>query len=230
MDDDTKFNEWGIKNILDIKNSLELLNIFQTFYYTTGRLPLSKGLLIIPDGDAPAGEDKVNMKNLYDMFRHTYSHGLVSLPFLGVIHYYFDATDRHLIKNALTELYGNLYYITLSGARNFEFENVSDLTARISFLIKSESKHNIKRQEKEDRENSYSINNNVSFIPKTSDPLDVVIDILDENIEDKKATHPYLPPQAQSAETIEVEMQAIDNEFAQLKEQFDRVGNVAAEQ
>ena len=58
----------------------------------------------------------------------------------------------------------------------------------------------------------------------------MVIDILDENIEDKKATHPYLPPQAQSAETIEVEMQAIDNEFAQLKEQFDRVGNVAAEQ
>ena len=160
----------------------------------------------------------------------TYSHALVSLPFLRVIHYYFDTTDQHLIKNALTELYGNLSYITLSGARNFEFENVSDLTARISFLIKSESKHNIKRQEKEDRENSYSINNNVSFIPKTSNPLDVVIDILDENIEDKKATHPYLPPQAQSAETIEVEIQAIDNEFAQLKEQFDRVGNVAAEQ
>ena len=39
-----------------------------------------------------------------------------------------------------------------------------------------------------------------------------------------------MPPQAQSAPTIELETQAIDNEFAKLIEQFDRVGIVAAEQ
>ena len=50
------------------------------------------------------------------MFRYTYSHGLVSLPFLGAIHDYFDATNEQLIKNALAELYSNLSYITLSGA------------------------------------------------------------------------------------------------------------------
>ena len=133
MDDDIKSNGWGVRNILDIENSPELLNIFQTFYHTTGRLPLSNGLLIVPDGDAPAGENKVNMKSLFDMSRHTYSRGLVSLPFLGVIHYYFDATDQQLIENALTELYGNLSYITLSGARDFEFDNISNLTARIIF-------------------------------------------------------------------------------------------------
>ena len=72
MDDDIKSNEWGVRNILDIENSPELLNIFQTFYHTTGRLPLSNGHLIVPDGDAPAGENKVNMKSLSDMFRHTY--------------------------------------------------------------------------------------------------------------------------------------------------------------
>ena len=80
MDEDIKSNRKGVKNILDIENSLELLNIFQTFYHTAGRLPLSNGLLIVPDGDVPVGEDRVNMKSLYDMFRHTYySHGLVSL-------------------------------------------------------------------------------------------------------------------------------------------------------
>ena len=98
---------------MDIENSLELLNIFQTFYYTTGRLPLANGRLIVPDGDVPEGDDRVNIKCLYDIFRRPY-HGLVSLPFLGVIHYYFDATDQLLIKNALTELYRNLFYITLS--------------------------------------------------------------------------------------------------------------------
>ena len=37
MDDDIKSNGRGVKNILDIENSLELLNVFQTFYHTTGR-------------------------------------------------------------------------------------------------------------------------------------------------------------------------------------------------
>ena len=148
MEDDTKSNGWGVKNILHIENSSELLNVFQTFYHTTGRLPLSNELLIVPDGDAPAEEDRANMKSLYDMFRHKYLHGLVSLPFLGAIHYYFDATDQRLIKNALTELYRNLSYITLSGDRDFEFNNVSDLIARISFLIKSASMQNTKNVER----------------------------------------------------------------------------------
>ena len=39
-----------------------------------------------------------------------------------------------------------------------------------------------------------------------------------------------MPPQVQNAPPIELETQAVDNEFAKLKEQFDRVGNVAAEQ
>ena len=196
MDEDIKSNRKGVKNILDIENSLELLNIFQTFYHTAGRLPLSNGLLIVPDGDVPVGEDRVNMKSLYDMFRHTYySHGLVSLWFLGAIHYDFDATDQRLIKNAITELYRNLSYIALIGARDFEFNNISDLIARISFLIKSASKQNTKNKEREDQENAYKIYNSILFVPKTEDPLDIVIDILDDNTENKKTTRPYLPPQ-----------------------------------
>ena len=50
--------------------------------------------------------------------------------------YYFDTTDQHLIKNTLAELYRNLSYITLSGGRDFGFNNVSDLLARISLLRK----------------------------------------------------------------------------------------------
>ena len=196
MDEDIKSNRKGVKNILDIENSLELLNIFQTFYHTAGRLPLSNGLLIVPDGDVPVGEDRVNMKSLYDMFRHTYYlHGLVSLRFLGAIHYDFDATDQRLIKNAITELYRNLSYIALSGARDFEFNNISDLIARISFLIKSARKQNTKNKEREDQENAYKIYNSILFVPKTEDPLDIVIDILDDNTENKKTTRPYLPPQ-----------------------------------
>ena len=74
------------------------------------------------------------MKNLYEMFRHTDSHGLVSVPFLGALHNFFSGKELHQIKNALTELYQNLSYTTLSRARNFEFDATSDLVARVSFF------------------------------------------------------------------------------------------------
>ena len=115
----------------DVNNAEDFMTIFQTFYELTGRLPLSNGLLVIPDSDQPPGEDRVNMKILYEMLRYTNSHGLVSLPFLGLIQYYLEKNNHLLTKNALTELYSNLSYITRSGATDFRFEAVSDLVAKL---------------------------------------------------------------------------------------------------
>ena len=123
------------------------MNIFQTFYQLNGRLPLSNGLLVIPDGDPPPGEDRVNMKSLYEMFQHTNSHGLVSLPFLGTLQYYLEKNDFSLIKDSLTELCSNLSYKILSEARDFDFNAVSDLIAKISYLLKTATKSNIKDSE-----------------------------------------------------------------------------------
>ena len=85
MDNDIKANGWGIKKITDVNSAEDFMTIFQAFYQLTGRLSLSNGLLVIPVGDPPPGEDRVNMKSMYEIFRHTNSHGLVSLPFLGLI-------------------------------------------------------------------------------------------------------------------------------------------------
>ena len=147
IDDDIKSNGWGIKKITDVNNAKDFMTIFQTFYQLTGRLPLSNGLLVIPDGKPPPGEDRVNMKSLYEMFKHTNFHGLVSLPFLGLIQYYLEKNDFSLIKNALTELYSNLSYITLSGAREFDFNALSDLTAKLSFLLKHATLKNMRETE-----------------------------------------------------------------------------------
>ena len=68
------------------------------------------------------------------------------------------------------------------------------------------------------------------YIPKSTDPLETLIDILDEDIKHKKTTHPNVPPQAETALTIEIETQALDDEFTKLKEQYNKVDNVAAEQ
>ena len=219
-----------IKRISNVENSLDLINVFQTFYQVTGRQPLSNGLLVVPDGDPPPGEERVNMKSLYDMFRHTNSHGLVSLPFLGALQYFFERNDFSQIKFALTELYSNLSYITLSGARDSNFTAISDLTAWISFLLKSATRSNIAEMEKPDRENTYKINKRVSFVPKIEKPLDVVINDLDEPIGHKKITHPHVPPQVQTADEIDIETQAANNEFAELKAEYNRINDAAAEQ
>ena len=63
MDDDIRANGKGIKKISEVSDAQELMKIFQNFYTLTGRLPLSNGLLDVPDEDAPPGEE-LNMKHL----------------------------------------------------------------------------------------------------------------------------------------------------------------------
>ena len=58
LDDNIKTNWWGIESIVDIQNSFELLRIFQLVYYLNGRLPLTNGLLPVPDGETPPGAKK----------------------------------------------------------------------------------------------------------------------------------------------------------------------------
>ena len=137
IEEDMKVNGWGtVEKISEINDSIRMLNLFQDFYTSTGRLPAFNGLLVVPDGDTSENSNKVNMKNLYDLFKNTKSHGLVSLPFLGLLLHFFESEkDLYLIKNATTELYKNLSYMTLSGARNLEFEAVSDFIARLSELM-----------------------------------------------------------------------------------------------
>ena len=76
------------------------------------------------------------MRHLYDLFKNTNSHGIVSLPFLGLIQFYLEENDNTLIKNSISGLYYNLSYMTLNGARDFKFEAVGNLTARLSILLK----------------------------------------------------------------------------------------------
>ena len=230
MDEDINSNGWGIKKITDVDNAEDFVNIFQTFYQITGHLPLSNGLLVIPDGNSLPGENRVNMKSLYNMFRDTNSHGLVSLPFLGILQYYLEKNDLSLIKKALTELYSNLSYITISGARDFHFTALSDLIAKSFFLLKAATRSNIQDMDKSDIQNSYNINKERLFVSKKEDPLDVVTDILDEPVEHKKLMHPYVPPQVQTADVIETETRQVDNEFAKLKAYCDQINDAVTEQ
>ena len=95
-----RINGWGsVEKISEVKDSMRMLNLFQDFYTATGRLLTFNGLLVVSDGDAQPGENKVNMKQLYDLFKNTGSHGLVSLPFLGLLLHFFESSqDLKFIK------------------------------------------------------------------------------------------------------------------------------------
>ena len=88
------------------------------------------------------------MKQLYDLFKKAGSHGLVSLPFLGLLLQFFESSqDLEFIKDPTTELYKNLSDMSLSGARNFEFDAVSNFIAHLSFIIKGNTIENTKMRE-----------------------------------------------------------------------------------
>ena len=70
----------------------------------------------------------------------------------------------------------------------------------------------------------------VFFNPKIEDPLDTVIEILDDpDAEHKKEMFPYVPPQVQTPKEIETETKVVDDEFIDLKTKFDEVNDVVTE-
>ena len=227
FDEDISANGWGIKKISEVSDAQERLKIFQDFYTLTGRLPLSNSLLVVPDGDAPP-EEKLNMRHLYDLFKNTNSHGIVSLPFLGLIQYYLEENDHSLIKNATSELYFNLSYTTLSGTRNFRFDDVSELTARLSILLKHATLWNKHLREIENETLAKKINDERSFEVKIEDPLDEVVEIIDvPDTEHKKSMFPFVEPTVETADEIETNQQIIDDDFIDLQTKFDQVNELS---
>ena len=230
MNENIRANGWGIKKISEVSDSQEMLKIFQDFYSLTGCLPLSNSLLVVPDGNAPP-EEKLNMRHLHDLFKNTNSHGIVSLSFLGLIQFHLEENDHTLIKNAISELYDNLSYVTLSGARDFKFEAISDLTARLSVLLKHATLGNEKLREIENEKAQRLINEKAVFEPKTEDPLDDVIEIIDlPDVKHKKSMFSYVEPTVETADEIDAKQKIIDTDFIDLQNEFNKVNDVATEQ
>ena len=68
-------------------------------------------------------------------------------------------------------------------------------------------------------------------MPTTEDPLDTVMEILDEPyVEHKREMYPYVPPQLQTADEIETETALMDDKFFDLKTKYDEINDVATEQ
>ena len=120
--------------------------------------------------------------------------------------------------------------MTLSGARDFKFDAVSDLTAWLSILLKHATLRNKKMREIENEIIAKKINDDRIFEPKIEDPLDDVIEIIDQpDPEHKKSMYPYVKPTVQTADKIDKTQKLIDDDFIDLQTKFDKVNDVATE-
>ena len=169
------------------------------------------GLLIVPGGEVPEGEEKDRN-----------SPGLVSLQFLCALGIFFGV-HKSIPKSAITELYS---YETLSGARDFYFPAVSDLISEVSFQIKHSTLLNGKRKE-EDNESNLKIKED-DFFERPDQFLEEVVEDLFKNR--KKIEHPYVEPQVQVAEIIDIETKKEDDEFFDLEKKINVIDNAAIEQ
>ena len=109
-----------------------------------------------PDGEIPPGSEKISLKSLYETFKDTKSHSLVSLHFLSVLNIFFG-WDMRLSKDTITEFYKNLLLETLTGQQKIEFEKISDLTVHINFKMEHSKLSNLERKDKCNVENNEKV-------------------------------------------------------------------------
>ena len=92
------------------------------------------GRLPVPDGEIPPGARKTSLKKLYELFKDTKSHGLVSLQFLSALNLFIGGSVENS-KNAMSEIYHKLTYETLSRAIEIRFEWISNLVSCIKYKL-----------------------------------------------------------------------------------------------
>ena len=233
LDDDLKANGWRVKPILKIEDYIELLNLFQLFYYFNGRPPLTNGLLLIPDGETPDSSEKISIKTLYEMFKDTKSHGLVSLQFLLALNINFGE-DVSLSKDTITELYKNLSFRPLSGGQQIEFEKMSDLTAHINFKMKHSILSNLDDQDLAAKKKMKMLRKH-EFFKKSSDEDNFEESIIEDLINNepykyKKIEDPYVKPTVKDAVTIKNETNKEIDDFLKVASEFNKIDKAATRQ
>ena len=122
----------------------------------------------------------------------------------------FFGANISLSKNALTDLYYNFSYETLSGGRDFTFEAISDLTTDMSLNMKHSTLLNLRKSEHDQKSNN-DIKNSHFFKKAGHDDKfenELKKDLFKE-LEHVKTDNFYVEPIVQDAETVEKETKKI---------------------
>ena len=127
----------GVNSIKSTQNSTELLMLFAYFYFINGRFPTTNEHTFVPRADLPSevNGETLNIKKLYDKFRRTDSHGIVSSQFLAALNIFFSGDGEEISRNFVSEFYQNMTVSALSTDNSFKFDAFTDLLTSLSLMF-----------------------------------------------------------------------------------------------
>ena len=136
------------QNLKEIESHVELLKIFNRFYFKSGRFPGNSDFVLVPAGVKPnfvKTFDKIYPVELNEKFQNGPSYGIAAVHFLAGLNIYFGR-EKKLSQDVMSELLYNLSYQVLSidnKRKNIKFEEIIKLNKNIKRLIRDVNGPNI---------------------------------------------------------------------------------------
>ena len=188
------------KNLKDIESHSELLQVFNSFYFKTGRFPGNyTDLILVPTGKNPPfvkSFDQISPIELNDKFQNTPSYGIAAVHFLAALNIFFDG-EKNLSQDVMTELLHNLSYQALNFENtkvNIKFDQIIKLNKNLKSLIRDVDRSNIETVTFEDA------------VDETKDKIELMEEELVNNVlSGKKIEIPtdFKPPMPDSLSKIQ---------------------------
>ena len=200
----------GLNSLQNVETATELLTLFDFFYFVNGRFPTTGVHMFIPRANLPmeVNGEELNIKKLYEKFRTTNSHALVSSQFLAALNIFFGG-DPELSRRFLTEFYQNMTVSTLSTDSAFTFDAFTDLSTSINLSLRHQRNKSINRIKLEGDNIDLKLKPKYEFDdndpPPPPYPFDTIQDNLNtepENIDEKFKQIDIVEPKLETSTEI----------------------------
>ena len=189
------------KNLKDIESQSELLRVFNSFFFKTGRFPGNyTDLILVPTGKNPTfvkSFDQISPLELNDKFQNTPSYGIAAVHFLAALNIFFGG-EKSLSQDVMTELLHNLSYQALNFENtkvNIKFDQIIKLNKNLKSLIRDVDRSTINTITLED-----------TVVDESKDRIELMEEELVNNVlSGKKVEIPvdFRPPMPDSSIKIE---------------------------
>ena len=209
------------KNLKDIESHSELLRVFNSFYFKTGRFPGNyTDLILVPTGKNPPfvkSFDQISPVDLNDKFQNTPSYGIAAVHFLAGLNIFFGG-EKNLSQDVMTELLHNLSYQALNFENtkvNIKFDQIIKLNKNLKSLIRDVDRSNINTITFED-----------TVVDETKDKIELMEEELVNNVlSGKKVEIPtdFKPPMPDSASKIQSDTEKINAVKRKTDESLNQV-------
>ena len=193
------------KNLKEVESHVELLKVFNRFYFKSGRFPGNSDFVLVPAGVKPnfvKTFDQISPVELNEKFQNGPSYGIAAVHFLAGLNIYFGG-EKKLSQDVMSELLYNLSYQVLSidnKKKNIKFEEIINLNKNIKRLIRDVNRPNIETVKFE------------NAIDNTKDKVEAMEDEVVNNIlTNKKVEFPidFKPPMPNSLTEIENDIKKV---------------------